>query len=163
MLVFTRKVDEAIVIGDGIEIRVLRVGRDSVRIGVTAPAHVPVHRREVYDQIRAANAAAATDSDAVTDLVARLRRARRASETDVMTRGCADWRELGADEAVPLVAAEARAWAAELDWDVTDGVARARAGAAAGTLPGFVASRPVRHGRRLDLLPRPPGDAAGRR
>ncbi len=74
MLVFTRKVDDAIVIGDGIEIKILRVGRDSVRIGVTAPAQVPVHRREVYDLIRAANAAAVTDSEAVTDLVARLRR-----------------------------------------------------------------------------------------
>ena len=74
MLVFTRKVDDAIVIGDGIEIKILRVGRDSVRIGVTAPSQVPVHRREVYDLIRAANAAAVTNSDSVTDLVARLRR-----------------------------------------------------------------------------------------
>lgn len=74
MLVFTRKIDEAIVIGDGIEVTVLRVGRDSVRIGVSAPAHVPVHRREVYEQIRAANAAAATDAGTVAGLVARLRR-----------------------------------------------------------------------------------------
>jgi carbon storage regulator len=73
MLVFTRKVDEAIVIGDGIEVTVLRVGRDSVRIGVTAASHVPVHRREVYDQIRAANAAAAAQAGALPDLVARLR------------------------------------------------------------------------------------------
>lgn len=81
MLVFTRKVDEAIVIGDGIEITVLRVGRDSVRIGVTAAPHVPVHRREVYDQIRAANAASAADPAAVTDLVARLRRGTRPPDT----------------------------------------------------------------------------------
>jgi carbon storage regulator len=74
MLVFTRKVDEAIVIGDGIEVKVLRVGRDSVRIGVIAASHVPVHRREVYDQIRAANAAAAAVPTAIPDLVARLRR-----------------------------------------------------------------------------------------
>jgi len=73
MLVFTRKVDEAIVIGDGIEVKVLRVGRDSVRIGVSAAPHVPVHRREVYDQIRAANAAAAAAPTAITDLVARLK------------------------------------------------------------------------------------------
>jgi len=74
MLVFTRKVDEAIVIGDGIEVKVLRVGRDSVRIGVSAAAHVPVHRREVYDQIRTANAAAATAPTAIPHLVARLKR-----------------------------------------------------------------------------------------
>lgn len=73
MLVFTRKVDEAIVIGDGIEVKVLRVGRDSVRIGVSAAPHVPVHRREVYEQIRTANAAAAAAPAAVHDLVARLR------------------------------------------------------------------------------------------
>jgi carbon storage regulator len=73
MLVFTRKVDEAIVIGDGIEVKVLRVGRDSVRIGVSAAPHVPVHRREVYDQIRAANAAAAAAPTDIPDLVARLR------------------------------------------------------------------------------------------
>lgn len=59
MLVFSRKRDEAIVIGDGIEVRVLRTGRDSVRIGVSAPADVLVHRREVYDAVRAANRSAA--------------------------------------------------------------------------------------------------------
>ena len=73
MLVFTRKRDEAIVIGDGIEVRVLRVGRDGVRLGVTAAPHVPVHRREIYDQIRAANTAAAADSSALPGIVRRLR------------------------------------------------------------------------------------------
>jgi len=73
MLVITRKLDEAIVIGDSIEVRVLRVGRDSVRLGITAPVHVPVHRRELYEQIRAANVAAAADAAALDALVARLR------------------------------------------------------------------------------------------
>lgn len=59
MLVFTRRRDEAIVIGDGIEVRVLRVGRDGVRLGVSAPGHVAVHRREVYEQIRDENRTAA--------------------------------------------------------------------------------------------------------
>jgi carbon storage regulator len=59
VLVFTRKRDESIMIGDGIEVRVLRVGRDGVRLGVTAPAEVPVHRREVYDLIRDENRRAA--------------------------------------------------------------------------------------------------------
>jgi carbon storage regulator len=59
VLVVTRKLNEAIVIGDGIEVRVLRQGRDGVRLGITAPSEVPVHRREVYDAIRAANASAA--------------------------------------------------------------------------------------------------------
>jgi carbon storage regulator len=60
VLVFTRRRGEAIVIGDGIEIHVLRVGRDGVRIGVVAPDSVPVHRQEIYDQICAANRAAVT-------------------------------------------------------------------------------------------------------
>ena len=59
MLVFTRRRDEAIMIGDGIEIRILRVGRDGVRLGVTAPPAVAVHRREVYEQIRDENRNAA--------------------------------------------------------------------------------------------------------
>ena len=73
MLVFTRKRDEAIVIGDGIEIRVLRIGRDGVKIGVTAPPSVSVHRREIYDLIRAENEWAARNAVALPELVARLR------------------------------------------------------------------------------------------
>ena len=59
MLVFTRRRGEAIVIGDGIEIVVLRAGRDGVRIGVKAPVSVPVHRQEIYDLIRRENRTAA--------------------------------------------------------------------------------------------------------
>lgn len=72
MLVFTRKLDEAIIIGDGIEVKVLRIGKEGVRLGVSAAPHVPVHRREVYDQIRAANAAAAA-AGSPEQLVERLR------------------------------------------------------------------------------------------
>jgi len=75
MLVFTRKRHEAIMIGDGVEVRVLRVGRDGVRLGVSAPATVSVHRREIYDQIREENRAAATIAHPVEDLKGRLRRA----------------------------------------------------------------------------------------
>ena len=73
MLVVTRKRNEAIVIGDGIEVRVLRHGREGVRLGITAPAHVAVHRQEIYDLIRAANASAVTGTARVEDLVQRLR------------------------------------------------------------------------------------------
>jgi len=76
MLVITRKVDEAIVIGDGIEIRVLRVGRDGVRLGITAPADVAVHRHEIYNAICEANASAANDTTtaSVERLVERFRK-----------------------------------------------------------------------------------------
>jgi carbon storage regulator len=59
VLVFTRRRDETIIIGNGIEVRVLRIGKDGVRLGVTAPPEVPVHRREVYDLIREENRRAA--------------------------------------------------------------------------------------------------------
>jgi len=74
MLVFTRRRDDAIVIGDGIEVRVLRTGKDAVRLGVTAPAEVPVHRREVYDAVRLANqTAAAMVLPPIAELTERLR------------------------------------------------------------------------------------------
>jgi carbon storage regulator len=73
VLVFTRKVGEAIVIGDGIEIRVLRAGRDGVKLGVSAPVDVTVHRREIYELIRKANASAAASPIEVAGLVDRVR------------------------------------------------------------------------------------------
>jgi carbon storage regulator len=73
VLVFTRKLDQAVVIGDGVEVTVLRVGKDSVRLGVTAPRHIKVHRAEVYEAIRRTNASAAADSTTLTTIVTRLR------------------------------------------------------------------------------------------
>lgn len=52
MLVISRKRDEKLVIGDSIEISVVEIRGDKVRIGVTCPADVPVHRHEVYEAIR---------------------------------------------------------------------------------------------------------------
>jgi carbon storage regulator len=74
MLVFTRRRHETIMIGDGIEVRVLRIGRDGVRLGIVAPADVPVHRQEIYDQIREANRSAADTPHVVSDIAERLRR-----------------------------------------------------------------------------------------
>jgi carbon storage regulator len=62
VLVFTRRRNETIMIGDGIEVRVLRIGREGVRLGVTAPQSVAVHRREIYDLIREENRRAADSS-----------------------------------------------------------------------------------------------------
>jgi carbon storage regulator len=51
MLVLSRKRGEAITIGDDITITVLAVQGDRVKIGITAPAEVPVHREELYQSI----------------------------------------------------------------------------------------------------------------
>ena len=60
MLVVSRKEDESIVIGNEIEIVVVRIDRNTVRIGVKAPKNISVHRKEVYEEIRLENLAATT-------------------------------------------------------------------------------------------------------
>jgi carbon storage regulator len=72
VLVFTRKRNEVVMIGEGIEVRVLRIGRDGVKLGVTAPSSIAVHRREIYDQIRQENAAAARVPGDLPALLPRL-------------------------------------------------------------------------------------------
>ena len=51
MLVLTRKPGQSVMIGDGIEIQVLAVAGERVRIGVTAPREVAIYRDEVYERI----------------------------------------------------------------------------------------------------------------
>ena len=48
MLVLTRKTNQSIMIGDEIEVSVLAVSRDKIRLGITAPRDIPVFRKEVY-------------------------------------------------------------------------------------------------------------------
>ena len=52
MLVLSRQRDETIVIGDDIEITIVDIRGEKVRLGINAPAHVPVHRKEVYEAIK---------------------------------------------------------------------------------------------------------------
>ena len=52
MLVLSRQKDESIVIGDNVEITIVDVRGDKVRLGITAPKEIPVHRREIYDAIQ---------------------------------------------------------------------------------------------------------------
>ena len=59
MLVLSRQRDETIMIGDDIEITVVDIRGDKVRLGITAPTRIAVHRKEVYDAIRAENQRAA--------------------------------------------------------------------------------------------------------
>jgi carbon storage regulator len=52
MLVLSRKVNESIMIGDGVQITVVEISNGRVQLGIVAPVEVPIHRREVYDSIK---------------------------------------------------------------------------------------------------------------
>jgi carbon storage regulator len=52
MLVLSRQKDESIMIGDDVEVVIVDVRGDKVRLGITAPRSIPVHRREVYEAIK---------------------------------------------------------------------------------------------------------------
>tara|TARA_B100001248_G_scaffold262589_1_gene259778 strand:+ start:79963 stop:80223 length:261 start_codon:yes stop_codon:yes gene_type:complete len=58
MLVLSRSEDESIVIGDEIEVCIVRIDGNTVRLGIKAPKAVPVHRKEVYESIKESNQAA---------------------------------------------------------------------------------------------------------
>lgn len=58
MLALSRKKNEAIIINNNVEVTILEVKGDQVKIGITAPKEVPVYRKEVYLQIQESNTAA---------------------------------------------------------------------------------------------------------
>ena len=55
MLALTRKKGESIVISDNIEVVILGIQGEQVKLGIVAPKHIPVHRKEIYEQIQAEN------------------------------------------------------------------------------------------------------------
>lgn len=71
MLVLTRKANQSIMIGDDIEVSVLSVMGEKVRIGIQAPRDIPVFRREVYDEIQAEGAGPSARAE-VDDALKRL-------------------------------------------------------------------------------------------
>lgn len=79
MLVLTRKANQSIMIGDGIQVSVLAVMGEKVRIGIEAPRSVPVFRQEVWLEIQRDREAegdstsADADAQAVTDALERLK------------------------------------------------------------------------------------------
>ena len=68
MLVLTRKENESIMIGNEIEVKVLDLKDNQVKLGIVAPRNVAVHRHEVYLAIQAENAQAASGAPATPDL-----------------------------------------------------------------------------------------------
>lgn len=63
MLALSRKKDEAVIINDDIEITIIEIKGDQVKIGISAPKSVPIYRKEVYMQIQNANKQAAQSVD----------------------------------------------------------------------------------------------------
>ena len=59
MLVLSRQRDESIMIGDNIVVTIVDIRGDKVRLGINAPAEIPVHRQEVYEAIQRENLRAA--------------------------------------------------------------------------------------------------------
>ncbi len=62
MFIISRNLNECIIIGGQIEgriiVKILKIDRNTVKIGIQAPTHVPVHRQEIYDAIQRSNQAA---------------------------------------------------------------------------------------------------------
>ncbi len=67
MLVLSRQRDESIMIGDDVEILIVDVRGDKVRLGITAPKNIPVHRREIYDAIQREKATAQPEAQPKQD------------------------------------------------------------------------------------------------
>ncbi len=75
MLVLTRKKDEVIKIGDDIEITVIGINGDQVKLGIQAPKHIEIHRKEIYLSIQEENNAASHSSlDFLTALSNQLKK-----------------------------------------------------------------------------------------
>ena len=66
MLVLSRKKDEKIIIGDNIELMVIDIRGDKVRLGINAPKEITVHRQEVYDAIKRQEAEQKSDASVDT-------------------------------------------------------------------------------------------------
>jgi carbon storage regulator len=77
MLVLTRALNETIMIGDDIEITIVDVKGEKVRLGIRAPSSVPVHRKEVYLAIKQANIEAAQAAPRSLDDLQKLMDQRR--------------------------------------------------------------------------------------
>lgn len=59
MLALARKVNESIIINDNVEVTILEIKGDQIKIGIDAPKSVPVYRKEIYSQIQNSNVEAA--------------------------------------------------------------------------------------------------------
>lgn len=63
MLALARKVNQSIVIGNDIEVTILEIKGDQIKIGINAPKNVPIYRKEIYAQIQEENKSAVQEVD----------------------------------------------------------------------------------------------------
>lgn len=71
MLALARKINQSIMIGNDVEITLLEIKGDQIKIGIKAPKNVPIYRKEIYAQIQEENKSAgqAVDVDKIRDLL----------------------------------------------------------------------------------------------
>lgn len=62
MLALSRKINESIVLGNDVEVTILEIKGDQVKIGINAPKSVPIYRKEIYLQIQQSNQEAAREN-----------------------------------------------------------------------------------------------------
>ena len=72
MLILSRKIGETIVIDGHIHVTVMRVDGDVVKLGIAAPTSVPVHRKEVYEEIQRSNQQALTPQNSALPKLPKL-------------------------------------------------------------------------------------------
>ena len=74
MLVFTRKSGQSLMIGDEVEVKILSFSGDQVRIGISAPRQIAVHRSEIYELIIRQNRLAGQSGVPSEELISSLRK-----------------------------------------------------------------------------------------
>ena len=86
MLILSRKLNESIVIDGHIIVKIVRVDGDVVKLGITAPMEVPVHRQEVYEEIQKNNLEALTQGRAAVSALPKVPQPKGDANTGVWPR-----------------------------------------------------------------------------
>jgi carbon storage regulator len=72
MLILSRKLKESIMVGDNIEISIAGIEGDQVKLAISAPKHVDIHRKEIYLAIKEENKQAAVGSGDIAELLKKM-------------------------------------------------------------------------------------------